>query len=74
MTFTESIDTFLANADWLDDDDLPAIVALRAMAAELDQQINPPLIAQFGLTYRNLLKRKPEAFEEVDELAKLLKR
>ena len=74
MTFSESIDLFLSNADWLDDDDLPAIVALKAMAAELDQAINPPLVAQFGLTYRNLLKRKPAMSEELDELAKLLKR
>jgi hypothetical protein len=74
MTFSESIDMFLAKADWLGDDDLPAIVALKAMAAELDQGINPPLVAQFGLTYRNLLKRKPVVAEELDELAKLLKR
>lgn len=65
---------FISQSSWLADEDGPAVVALLAMAAELDEKINPPLVAQYGLTYRNLLKRKPAAGEEMDELAKLLKR
>jgi hypothetical protein len=73
-TFTESTGRFLAAATWLTEDDQPAVVTLMALAAELDVNLNPPLVAQYGLTYRNLLKRKPTIAEEVDELAKLLRR
>lgn len=65
---------FIASSSWLTDEDGPAVVALLAMAHELDEKINPPLVAQYGLTYRNLLKRKPAATDELDELAQLLKR
>ena len=65
---------FISTASWLTDEDGPAVISLLAMAEELDQKINPPLVAQYGLTYRNLLKRKPQAQDEGDELAKLLKR
>ena len=73
-TFYESTLKFVAGATWLTDEDDPAVVALFAMAKELDDKLNPPLVAQYGLTYRNLLKRKPGQTEEVDELAKLLRR
>lgn len=73
-TFTETTHKFIAQADWLTVEDEPAIAALLAMADELDRNLNPPLVAQYGLTYRNLLKRKPSAPEQVDELARLLKR
>ncbi len=72
--FMEETLKFVSTATWLNDEDGPAVIALLAMAAELDEKINPPLIAQYGLTYRNLLKRKPQSAEEVDELAKLLRR
>lgn len=65
---------FISAATWLRDEDGPAVMALLAMADELDKKINPPLIAQYGLTYRNLLKRKPEETESLDELGRLLKR
>lgn len=65
---------FISAASWLRDEDGPAVISLLAMADELDKKLNPPLVAQYGLTYRNLLKRKPEQGEELDELAKLLKR
>ena len=65
---------FIAAATWLRDEDGPAIISLLAMADELDKKLNPPLVAQYGLTYRNLLKRKPEEGDDLDELGRLLKR
>ena len=65
---------FISTATWLRDEDGPAIISLLAMADELDKKLNPPLVAQYGLTYRNLLKRKPEEGDDLDELGRLLKR
>jgi hypothetical protein len=72
--FTEAVETFIKSAEWLSDDDLVAVISLKAMAEELDEatKLNPPLVAQFGLTYRNLLKKKPTGHKEVDPLAELL--
>lgn len=69
-TFTEAVETFKKSAaDWLTDEDSPAVAALEAAAAELDRKMSPALLAAYGLTYRNLLKRKPgEASEDGDEL------
>lgn len=73
-SFVESTLKFISRSSWLTDEDEPAVTALLAMAYKLDDDINPPLVAQYGLTYRNLLKRKPDAGDAPDELAKLLKR
>lgn len=73
-TFTEAVLQFIRTSSWLSDVDEPAVVALLAMAAELDQTMTPALLAQYGLTYRNLLSRAPQAADDQDELAKLLKR
>lgn len=73
-TFYESTLKFVAGATWLTDEDDPAITTLFAVARSLDDQLNAPLVAQYNLTYRNLMKRKPGESEEVDELAKLLRR
>lgn len=74
QTLYESTLKFIAGATWLTDEDDPAVVMLLAMAREIDEKLNPPLAAQYGLTYRNLLKRKPGADQEVDKLAELLRR
>ena len=74
MTLSESTEAFLASCDWLTDAHLPAITSLRMMAALLDQEINPPMMTQYQLAYRNLMKQAPQHAEELDELAKLLKR
>ena len=73
-TFTNVTLKFISESSWLTDEDGPAIVALLAMAGELDENINPHLIAQYGLTYRNLLKRKPGGEDAPDELGRLLQR
>ncbi|EQM78203.1 hypothetical protein [Microbacterium maritypicum] len=72
-TFTEAVETFLTDAaDWLADEDSPAVVFLEQTAAQLDTKMTPALLSQFGLTYRSLLKKKPVKVEQEDELAKAL--
>lgn len=71
--FTTAVAAFKASANsWLSDDDAPAIAALEAAAAQLDKEMTPALLAQYGLIYRSLLKRKPgdtaEAGDELDDL------
>lgn len=72
-TFTESVETFLTDAaEWLTDEDSPAVVFLQQTAAQLDVKMTPALLSQYGLMYRSLLKKKPEQVEHEDELAKAL--
>lgn len=74
-TYSEAMQRFLTAADdWLSDDDLPAIVTLVQLAEQLDTGgAAPAVVAQFGLAYRNLLKRKPAAGpEETDPIAKAM--
>ena len=74
IKFTTAVIRFKRSAsDWLTDDDLPALVALEAIARQLDEQMTPQLLAQYGLTYRALLTRKPKAAAEEDELEKALR-
>ena len=72
-TFVESVDAFVESADWLTDEDMPAVVSLYKMAIALDDEITGPIMSAFGLTYRNLAKKKVVA-EEESELDKLLTR
>ena len=58
-TFSEAVNEFVQNAPWLGTDDEPAVTALVALAAALDREMSAALVAQYGLTYRNLLSRKP---------------
>ena len=58
-TFTQAVSEFKDGAPWLGVDDVPALVALEALAEALDNEVTAALVAQYGLTYRNLLSRKP---------------
>lgn len=73
-TFVKAVATFKKSASsWLTDEDSPAVAALEAAAVQLDKEMSPALLSAYGLTYRNLLKRKPEASEEDgDELDDLI--
>ena len=72
-TFSDTVSAFVTGASWLTPDDLPAVTTLEALAAELDREVTAALAAQFGLTYRNLLKRKPaEDSGALDPLAAAL--
>lgn len=60
MTFTQAVADFEDASPWLDAQHAPAVVALRAMAAELDAgMLAPALLGQFGLAYRALQKEQP---------------
>ena len=73
-SFKKAVETFKKSAkEWLTDEDSPALVVLEQTAEQLDVKITPALVAQFGLTYRNLLKRKPgDAEDGGDELDDLI--
>jgi hypothetical protein len=74
VTLSEQTETFLDSLEWLSAIHTPAVAQLRLLAGLIDDTPVPALIAQYGLTYRDLVKQAPDAPEEVDELAKLLKR
>ena len=74
MTLVEETETFLSSLDWLGAIHTPAVAQLHLLARLIDENPIPALIAQYGLTYRDLVKQAPTEPEAVDELAKLLKR
>ena len=62
--FQDSINTFRQSATWLGDEHQPALVVLETLAEELDKgNVQAAMVAQFGLTYRALLKEAPKAPE-----------
>lgn len=71
-TFTEAVETFLANADWLSESEAPAVTALQLMAKHLDDTMTAAMITQYNQTYRYLRALKPADTEPEDELEKLL--
>jgi hypothetical protein len=52
----------------------PSVVALQAVAIELDREVTAALIAQFGVLHRSLLKERPGVQADMDPLAELLRR
>lgn len=73
-TFSESVSRFLETADWLDDSHGPSVMALRALAVELDREVTAALVAQFGLLHRSLLKERPSDDAPVNPFEELLRR
>lgn len=73
-SFVKAVETFKKSAaDWLSDEDSPAVAALEAAAKQLDKEVTPALLSAYGITYRNLLKRKPgDAEDGGDELDDLI--
>lgn len=72
-TFTEAVEAFVEAADWLTDEDAPAVMAMKGAAAELDANgVQASLIAAYGVHYRSLLKKRPADIGDVDELDQLL--
>jgi hypothetical protein len=74
LTFVEAVQQFVANETWLNAAHAPSVVALQAVAIELDREVTPALIAQFGMLHRSLLKERPGAENESDPLEELLRR
>lgn len=73
-TFAQAVARFLEVANWLDDSHLPAVIALRVMAEELDREPTPALYAQFGLYYRSLVKAKPVEQAAMNPFEELIRR
>ena len=73
MSFVQAVTDFKNASPWLGPEDAPALAALEAAAVKLDKEVNPALLSAYGLTYRNLLKRKPGVVQEDgDELDDLI--
>lgn len=74
--FTNSLDSFIAVSPWLTDEHEPAITALRFLADRLDHDVIPnpaPLIAQWGLIFRDLKKDRPADPASEDPLERALR-
>jgi hypothetical protein len=74
LNFEIAVQQFIANETWLTAAHAPSVVALQAVAIELDREVTAALIAQFGVLHRSLLKERPGATVDMDPLAELLRR
>ena len=74
-TFKGALRAFVASSPWLDEEHEPELMALRFLADQLDSKPSSPapLVAQWGLTLRNLRKQAPAGIAGEDELEQLLK-
>ena len=73
QTFVAATAQFLAAADWIGPEHAPAVISLRLVAAQLDEAMTAPLVAQYNLTYRALLKSRPVDPGADDPLEKALR-
>lgn len=73
-TYVAAVNKFVKSArEWLTEEDEPAVTGLIMLARQLDEEFLAATYAQYGLTYRSLLKRKPsEDAGESDPLDDLL--
>ena len=70
--FVSAVAEFEKASPWLGPQHAPAVVALQAMAAQLDAgDMSPALLGQFGLAFRSLSKERPTG-EVVDPLTAAL--
>ena len=59
QTFSEAVQTFLIEADWLTKAEEPQTVALVRMAEKLDERITATMLSEFRQTFRYLRDLKP---------------
>ena len=71
-SFEESVQIFLNSAHWLTEEDEPMTTSLLIMARQLDKRFSAATMAQFGLSYRFLAKRRPTDERTTDPLELLL--
>lgn len=72
-TFEEATHAFLIAAkEWLTDEDAPMTASLVIMAKQLDKRFSAATMAQYGLSYRYLAKRRPAGENVIDPLEALL--
>ncbi len=61
LTFTASVQAFIAVSDWLGPEHMPSVVALVELADKLDTELTAAMAAQFGLTFRDLRSQAPSS-------------
>lgn len=59
-TFTEAVGAFFDGADWLTDNESPAMTALMKSAEALDNKISATMLAEYGKVFRYLRNLKPD--------------
>lgn len=73
-SWVQSLDQFVANADYLTESDLPQLKALYAIARQLDGgKFQAALISQFTLTQRNLTAKRGATEPDGDPVAEFMK-
>jgi hypothetical protein len=73
MTFTASVRAFIADADWITHQHMPAVVLLHRIASQLDRELTAALAAQFGVTFRDLRSQAPGKAEDEDPIEAALR-
>lgn len=58
-SFVGAVNEFIEASDWLGPQHKPALVALRALARQLDLRVTAAMIAQFGVAFRDLRNQAP---------------
>ena len=73
LTFSQAVDVFLKNADWLSAKDQPAVTGLQKVAQALDNRVSASLMAEFSKLWKALQPPKDEENKQFDELDIFLK-
>ena len=68
LSFKDSVQLFLEQAEWLTQKDQPAVTSLERLAEALDARLTASLMAEFTKTYRLLINSKPDKDENTDSL------
>ncbi|PDQ34125.1 MAG: hypothetical protein B5766_12900 [Candidatus Lumbricidophila eiseniae] len=73
-SFVAAVGEFVAASPWLGPEHQPALVVLRTLARQLDVHVTAALVAQFGVTFRDLRSQVPTggAASSDDGVGKLL--
>lgn len=67
VTFTQSVRAFIAASSWLDAEHMPSLVTLLSVAEKLDREVTAAMVAQFGVTFRDLRSQSPSATPSHDD-------
>lgn len=59
ITYTQSVQAFVSAADWLGAEHMPSLVTLFSVAGKLDREVTAAMVAQFGVTFRDLRSQAP---------------
>ena len=66
-TYVEAVEAFLEKADWLGEEEEPAVTGLMKCAEQLDSEFQASTFAQFTMTHRYLMKKKPVTTSKEEE-------